>query len=87
MVLKKDAVSWQPCSGYYALHSVTRFDSYPISRIKDVTASLHDTTVFSNVDLVRAYHQIPATTEDVEKTPVSTPFDLFKFLRRPFWVA
>ena len=41
-------------------------------------------TVFSKVDLLKGYHQIPVNPDDVKKTAVITPFGLFLFPRCPF---
>ena len=59
-------------------------DRYPISHIQDFTQRLAGSEVFSKIDLVRAYYQIPVEPSDVHKTTVATPFSLFNFTRTPF---
>lgn len=40
--------------------------------------------IFSKVDLIQGYHQVPVYPEDIPKAAVITLFGLFKFLQMPF---
>jgi hypothetical protein len=54
--------------------------------MQDLSNGLHGCTVFSKIDLVKGYHQIPVATEDIPKTAIITPFGLFEY-RAFFFVA
>ena len=80
---KKDG-SWRVCGDYRRLNCQTLDDKYPVRALADFNAELAGKTIFSKVDLLKGYHQIPVAPEDVKKTAVITPFGLFVFPRTPF---
>ena len=83
MVPKKDGTS-RPCEDYRRLNERTVNDAYPIPHVHDFAAGLSGSKIFSKIDLVKGYHQIPVRAADVHKTAIATPFGLFEFTRMPF---
>jgi len=83
-VVPKADGGWRPCGDYRRLNTVTEDDRYPLPHIHDFNGKLAGMQVFSVVDLVRGFHQIPMASADVPKTAIITLFGLFEFLRMPF---
>ena len=83
-VAPKGDNGWRPCGDFRYLNSVTVPDKYPLPHIQDFTSDLHGATIFSKVDLVRAFHQIPLADAAIPLTAIITPFGLFEFTRMPF---
>lgn len=78
LVPKKDN-GWRPCGDYRKLNARTIPDMYPIRHLHDFTLNIAGCRVFSTIDLVKAYNQIPVFEEDVPKTAITTPFGMFEF--------
>lgn len=76
--------NWRFVGDYRRLNKATVPDRYPVPHVHDLLNRFQGKTVFSTLDLVRAYYNIPVEPADVPKTAVITPFGLFEFLRMPF---
>jgi len=55
-----------------------------LPNISEFSARLAGCTVFSKLDLVKGYYQVPMHPDDIPKTAIITPFGLFEFLKMPF---
>ena len=83
MVPKKDG-TFRACGDYRRLNNATQADRYPLPNIYDFSTTLDGCTVFSKIDLVKGYHQVPMEKADIPKTVNITPFGLFEYLKMPF---
>ena len=73
VVAKQDG-GWRQCGDYRRLNDVTVPDRYPITYIQDFSSLLSGKKLFSKIEIVRGYHQIPVAQQNISKTAIITPF-------------
>ena len=78
MTPKKDG-TWRPCGAYRRLNLMTEPDNYAMPNISDLTSSIGTSRVFSKLDLLKGYFQVPVNPEDAPKTAITTPFGTYMF--------
>lgn len=83
-LVKKKNGDWRPVGDCRRLNSVILPDKYPVPNIQDFAHLLCGKTIFSTLDLIRAYHQIPVDSESIPKTAIITPFGLCEFTKMQF---
>ena len=84
LVANKPDGGYRVCGDYRRLNTQTEDDKYPVRTLTDFNANLAGKKIFSKIDLLKGYHQIPVHPDDIGKTAVITPFGLFLFPRTPF---
>lgn len=83
-VVKKEDGSLRPCGDYRLLNNQTKPDTYAVPNLREMNFALEGKRVFSRIDLVKGYFQVPVHPADIEKTAIITPFGTFEFLYMPF---
>ena len=83
LVKKKDG-STRPCVDYCRLNAVTHNDAYPVLRAQDYLEAMAGSGMFSTMDILSAYNQVPVAEQDITKTAFTTKYGLFEFTTMPF---
>ncbi|TPX41450.1 hypothetical protein SeLEV6574_g06082 [Synchytrium endobioticum] len=77
----------RPCVDYRDLNEVLVKDKYSLPLIDNLVDFLHGATVFSNIDLRSAYHQIRIAKEREGLTSFRCQFGQFEYRVMPFGLS
>ena len=84
LVPKKDG-SYRPVIDFRKVNEVTEDDRFPLPVLNDLLMSLGlGNTIFSSLDLLSGYWQVPMAPESRAVTAFSTPLGHFEFKSMPF---
>jgi hypothetical protein len=84
VIVKKKGKISRIAGNYRRLNSLTIPDRYPLPIMLDFADRLHGVKVFSKLDLVKAFFNIPIFHKHIYKTAVITPGGLYEFTRMNF---
>lgn len=65
---KPDVTAWSQCRDFHHLNVASIADRWLIPHIHDFPMSLQGAHIFTQVDLINAFYQIPEAEEDIPKT-------------------
>ena len=83
LVPKKNG-EWRPVVDYRRLNKVCEKTRFPLPILKDILMSIgEDNKVFTTLDLLSGYHQVPLDTESKKYTSFSTPTGKYAYKKLP----
>ena len=69
---------FRPCIDYRRVNKITKGDAFPIPKVDECIEAVEGATLFSTLDLLSGYHQVPVNDKDTPKTAFCTN-GLFEF--------
>ena len=75
--------TFRVCGDFRELNDKTIMDGFPLPNIRTFMGQIRGSKVFSKVDLVKAFHQIPLDPASQAKSTIVTPWGAFQFSRLP----
>ena len=84
LLTKKKDGSFRPCIDYRNVNKITKSDAFPVPKVDECIDSVAGAKIFSTLDLLSGYHQVPVHSNDIPKTAFCTKYGLFEFLVTPF---
>ncbi|KAK3254219.1 hypothetical protein CYMTET_36564, partial [Cymbomonas tetramitiformis] len=72
---------------YRQINEITIKDKYPLPDVQSLLDDLQGATVFSTMDALWGFWQIPMSADDVEKTAMTTHFGAYEWLVMPMGLS
>ena len=69
------------CGDFRPLNDCTALDGYPLPSLKHFTEAIAGSTIFSKLDLLKAFHLVPLDEQSSQKTTIVSSFGTFRFRR------
>ena len=69
------------------LNAVTELPAFPIPKISDVLEGLKGSTMFSTLDINKAYYQVKINPQHQHKATITTPWSNYSFTRMCFGLS
>ena len=86
LMVKKPNNSWRLCVDYRKLNDVIKSDAYPLPNMEEMIDQLQGKQIFSCIDLLSGFWQIPVDKETQDKLAFSTPFGQFTWNVMPLGI-
>ena len=84
MILAPKGETWRMCLNYVGINAKTRPDQYPLPNIEDMYTWLGGKRVYSMLDLLSGYWQVPVAIASQMLTAFITQSRLYAFRVLPF---
>ncbi|KAL8572029.1 hypothetical protein ACOMHN_038387 [Nucella lapillus] len=84
VLVRKKSGQLRLCVDYRAVNARTIRDSYTVPKIEDLIKTLAGARYFSQMDLSKAYYQVPLTERARKMSAFITPLGLYEFERLSF---
>ena len=83
LVPKPGGKGYRLCMDYRALNKVISRDAYPLPRTDTCLSTLHGADLFSSLDIVAAFWQVPMAEDSIQYTAFCTSEGQYEWTRMP----
>ena len=87
VMVKKANGQYRLCADFVSLNKVLKKIRYPLPNIHDFSVMSSGCSIFSCIDIVDAYYQIPVDPSCSHKLTITTPIGCYRYLYLPMGLA